>query len=539
MSSTPKLDFYIPEGYGFPYDIQIDNAIIEELHLVGTKTMSSGELKLTIERSLSRRISSSTYSEHLKRLESGMILKKHDFGRGKEIVYHLTKLAQIQIDLHLLNYPLEEIYLFRRIYGKILFYDIAYTIPLTVQREEEFYEILSKLNVNKVEVSWGRLSTADNHESVQIVYEKDRTGYKSIVDNYWKEREGQSTVLEEIEFISYPLIADSERRFELECKRVEYWQINKYSEHKKYRTEYLFKVSGFTIADILNNSSFKKEDVEKAIRLLIQIGLIRESFEFNGKRLYVIADKRFHDLLEELWGLHESEFSLLLYKWQFFDPPSEEERKRMIRLFGEQEARRILKQADRSRSEHNVMLRKCESLEKYNDYLKKDCSTDFQVLGYNSELEIYEQGRKKVPISKDEIRKDILRFVQYRKERLYRHLKNLPVNLEEEGIEEIKMSFSGVRDRYAFLYPIIRDICPRAFELPDYELQTRIMDDDLEKGKAEVSFFRKMGAIYRDKGRWHNLKSKNGKKIHYKMMKIYNPHTDRVERTKVLDFTNI
>jgi hypothetical protein len=68
--------------------------------------------------------------------------------------------------------------------------------------------------------------------------------------------------------------------------------------------------------------------------------------------------------------------------------------------------------------------------------------------------------------------------------------------LEEEGIEEIKMYLSDVRGKYAFLYPVIKDICPRAFEPPDYELQTRIIQDDLEKGKAEVRLARKRMRIY-------------------------------------------
>ena len=71
MSSTTEADFYVPEQYlgdnHSTYDIHIDNAIICQLHAVGS-ILSSGKLKSMIELSLGRRISSSTYSEHLKRL---------------------------------------------------------------------------------------------------------------------------------------------------------------------------------------------------------------------------------------------------------------------------------------------------------------------------------------------------------------------------------------------------------------------------------------------------------------------------------------
>jgi hypothetical protein len=158
-------------------------------------------------------------------------------------------------------------------------------------------------------------------------------------------------------------------------------------------------------------------------------------------------------------------------------------------------------------------------------------------MAYDAELELYKQkARKKTPTTKEEIRKDILCFVQYGKERLYRHLKNLPVNLEEEGIEDIKMYFGNITDQYAFLYPVIKDICPRAFESPDYELQERIIINEMEKEKAEIKLYNKLGAIYRHRGRWHNVKSKNGKKIPYKMMRIRNPQTGKVKRTKVLEF---
>lgn len=541
MSSMPRFDFYIPEQYklsnGLAYDIEIDNAIIEVFSHSANKAISYGKLKLSLKR---ENMSSSTYSKHLKRLHKGGILKKHDYGRGKEILYHLTNLAQKQRQLHLLGYPVEEICLFRRIIAKIFFYDIAYTIPLVVEKEEEFYKILSTLNINKNDVNWGRFSTADNHESVQILYEKDKPGYKLFVEKYWKERESQSTVLDEVEFICHPLKADRDRRFELECKRIEYWEINKYSNHKKYRTEYLLKVSGFTVTDILNNSSFKKEEVERTIDSLIELGLIRESFEFNGKRRYIIADERFHHLLEEFWGLHESEFSLLLYKWQVFDGPTKEERDRMFRLLGEQEASRLLRQTDSARSQHNLRLRQCESLEKYNEYLKKNCFDSMEVMAYDAELERYKQkARKKMPTTKQEIRKDILRFVQYQKERLHRYLKNLPVNFEEEGLEDIKMYFGNIIDQYAFLYPVIKDICPRAFEPPDYELQERIVYAEMEKEEAEIKLHKKLGAIYSHRGRWHNLKSKNGKKIPYRMMRVRNPQTGEMEKVKVPDFTDI
>ena len=58
----------------------------------------------------------------------------------------------------------------------------------------------------------------------------------------------------------------------------------------------------------------------------------------------------------------------------------------------------------------------------------------------------------------------------------------------------------------------------------------------MQKEKAEIKLYNELGAIYSHKGRWHNLKSKNGKKTPYKMMSIRNPQPGKVERTKVLEF---
>ena len=72
-------------------------------------------------------------------------------------------------------------------------------------------------------------------------------------------------------------------------------------------------------------------------------------------------------------------------------------------------------------------------------------------MAYDTELELYKQkARKKTPTTTKEIRKDILSYVQYRKQRLYRHLTNLPVNFEEEGIEDIKMYLGDILGKYRF-----------------------------------------------------------------------------------------
>jgi hypothetical protein len=134
--------------------------------------------------------------------------------------------------LNILGFPLEEVLLFRRIYNKILFYDIAYSRGLFIRSEKRFRNILSSIHINQEDLHWGRIATGDNYESVKTIYERDSTpNYESLVEQYWKDNEGQHTVLEDIEFICYPL--QRKEYFEFECRKIEHWEINKYSDHKK------------------------------------------------------------------------------------------------------------------------------------------------------------------------------------------------------------------------------------------------------------------------------------------------------------------
>ena len=89
---------------------------------------------------------------------------------------------------------------------------------------------------------------------------------QSITKEYWAEREGESTVLENIEFICYPLA--SKGNLDIILKRIEYWEINKHSENTKYYQEYLCELPGFSIEEILASKRFNDDDVKFAFNAL-------------------------------------------------------------------------------------------------------------------------------------------------------------------------------------------------------------------------------------------------------------------------------
>jgi hypothetical protein len=170
-----------------------------------------------------------------------------------------------------------------------------------------------------------------------------------------------------------------------------------------------------------------------------------------------------------LWIIHEAEFSYQVKKWKYFDAPISEEKNRIINLLGEQEASRFFRQLDRARSQHNLDLKKFRTTEEYTEYIKKECSDFWEVMVIDLELDNYKEqvrGNKKLVTDKDK-KDDLHKFVNFRKEGLYKNLKYLPDNSGNESIEELKMDYKDTIGKYTLFQPILKEICPKVFEAND------------------------------------------------------------------------
>lgn len=286
---------------------------------------------------------------------------------------------------------------------------------------------------------------------------------RKITKEYWAEREDESPVLENIEFICYP-----KGNLGVVLKRIEYWQFNRYSKNTKYHQEYLCELPGFSIEEILASKRFNDDDVNFASNALQALKLIEPSIEFRGKKRFIISDRILHEFLLNLWIIHEAEFSYQVKKWKYFDAPTSQEKSRIINLLGEQEAARFFKQLDRARSIHNEDLRKFRTTEEYTEYIKKECSDFWEVLVIDLELDRYKEvrGNKKLVTDKDK-KDDLHKFVNFRKEGLYKNLKYLPDNSGYGSIEKLKMDYKDTIEKYTFFQPILKGICPKVFEAND------------------------------------------------------------------------
>jgi hypothetical protein len=155
--------------------------------------------------------------------------------------------------------------------------------------------------------------------------------YKKYVKEYWQKREGQSIVLEDIEWICFPKPYDD---LYFTIKKVEHWQINKNLQNIKYATDYIVTLPGVSMGELINNNNgssqglkFELSDVREAFNRLIQNDLIEPEFKSHVQTTrYRIKDQNLRKLIEALAAFHEVEFNLALHKWQRFDEPTSQEK---------------------------------------------------------------------------------------------------------------------------------------------------------------------------------------------------------------------
>jgi hypothetical protein len=202
---------------------------------------------------------------------------------------------------------------------------------------------------------------------------------------------------------------------------------------------------------------FDRSDVEKAFVLLMQNGLLKTVSDFHGNEVrYVLAD-----------GSH---------KWALFEEPSKDEENRITRLLGKKEAQRIFRDAEMSRFQHRKKMRKCNDVGEYNQYLKEVISgnddPDWRRYSVDSYMDgslknFKETKRNRIPVTKKELKKDVLKYDQFLREKLEADLEDLYHDPDSEGVDFIWLIHGLTIQKYEFLHDIIRVICPKIIEVSE------------------------------------------------------------------------
>jgi hypothetical protein len=473
---------------GLQYDIEIDRAIFQELNLQESlssgQPLSSGQLKKRIEKLLGRKkVADTVYYDHINKLVSGNDLEKKDTKeRGRQSVfYSLNKEAKRtwRLNIHRIN---AECVLFRQIYERLFFYEFQGT-PAIIITDQDFDKLLqSEFNTTRDKLNWGRLST-DNHLIVEELYgthsetkigKKHRKDHNKQMQVYWTER-GQ-VAFEEVVFLCQPL----EDNLDVWIIKTEYWEINKNSSHKKYAIDYRLQLPGVAINEFMGTENFKREDLEKATSLLIKEGLLTSCMVFRDETRYKILDERLRYMIEKLRGLHYREFNCLLWKWEDFEEPTNNEKERS-KWLEEQDSERIFRSAEMMRYRNKLLVKTSKTLEEYRVRYAVTISHDTPLLMTaekykailngniiphfeESMLSMYEHYKS--DMEKKGLTQSVLGFHAYRRERLTYAEADLAWDAEN-----LKRECADILEEYKFLHNAIRMICPLVFQPPDPQLQ--------------------------------------------------------------------
>ena len=410
--------------------------------------------------------------------------KKDTKERGRQSVfYSLNKEAKRawKLNIHRIN---AQCVLFRQIYERLFFYEFQ-GAPAIIISEQDFDKLLqSEFHTTKDELVWGR-QHLDNQLIDEELYgkysdtrygKKHRKNHNKEMLAYWKERK-QTVALEEVEFICQPLKDD----LDVWIIKTEYWEINKNSPHKIYYVDYRLQLPGVGVNEFIGSENFKREDLEKAISLLIKEGLLTPSMVFRNEPRYKILDKRLRYLIQNLRGLHYREFNYLLWKWEDFEEPTNNEKERTKWLLGEHESERIFRSAEMIRYRNKLLVKTSKTLgeyrvkyaltiahdralvmtcEKYKAYLNGDVIPNFE----ESILSMYEYYQDS--IERKGLVESLPGFHAYCRD----SLRGAEADLAWDA-ECLKRECADILEEYKFLHNAVRMICPLVFQPPNPQLQ--------------------------------------------------------------------
>jgi hypothetical protein len=485
------------------YDQNIDNSIIRELDK--RITCSYRELTRLIEKRLGRRLSPDVFNLHIGNLTRAKILNRQPAPRrGKKVLYSLTDVAKKQVQLKMIAHPKHSI--FRKIFQKFFFYEVHYSPRKVISTEKEFDKFLSELNIPREKLRcglWSEVGTSDviarEIYRVDGMSARSRKYHNAQMKEYWLMKEEQSKVVEDINFIC----SLKQNNVNIAITKIERWEINKNSSHKKFRTNYVYELPGVSMEEFMNNewlrTRFKLTDVKEAFNLLQKNHLAEIALIVHNQIRFRLTDNVLRNFIEAIRDIHLAEYRFLMYKWQYFDAPSHEELKRWILLMGEEVASKFFKNMEIERRKYKKMKDDCKSIEEFIENLDKDTllingepDKDTLYFGWHDEFEIYGRQRKTEPATP---KTEIEDFEMYRRGRLEHHLEFLPANLEDEGIEEVKMMFKDIIERYPFLHDVMRIVCPYVFEPANIDMQAKIIDDKISKDVGTELLARRLRAV--------------------------------------------
>jgi hypothetical protein len=162
---------------------------------------------------------------------------------------------------------------------------------------------------------------------------------------------------------------------------------------------YLKKSDNDRLVPFVNSIGFRKEEVEKQFRKafsnLRQQHLIRPVEDIFGKIRFIFSDDILRDLIDKIWAIHEYELIILYRKMDYLEEPNTRERQWLERVFGKEEAGRMINRANLKRlsvsgedKKVNEMdnIEYVNNLEGFKKYVSKKYGKVIEEYGFPTDL---------------------------------------------------------------------------------------------------------------------------------------------------------
>jgi hypothetical protein len=415
------------------------------------------------------------FTNHIRKMvEDNELQKIQDRSSKLKIkpeLYSLTGDAKKRRHLNLLGVDNEH-ERFRKIYEKLFFWEFFHTRPIPVPSEQKMNEIITtlkqKLDPSQIcDLGWGQVTDASNDFLRYEVGSKD-------YDEYWNYKKEPEVIVQYIDNLYHVTV-----RPEIFFTKREYWEATKHSK-KMLFAKHILNLPGVSEEEFLmyNNRfsdvNFTVQDIEKAFLMLKQNGLIRPHLVFENRIRYVMTKDDLLKLIKEISQIFESELILLMFRWRYFEEPTEEEKKRLKWILGETYARRIIQLAELAMYENKKAIRGSKDINEYCEFLRRDLS-GFPTWAVDGQ--IYMDISRFVDKNKDKkieaMTKDVHGFLEFRRE-----VQNQLESDLIEGIKDIKKRYENTVQEYAYLFHhVLAMVCPLLLKLP---AKSYYSDEELE-----------------------------------------------------------
>ena len=415
------------------------------------------------------------FSIHIRKMvEDNELQKIQDHSSKLKIkpeCYSLTVDAKKRRHLNLLGVGNEH-ERFRKIYEKLFFWEFFHTRPISIPSEQKVNEIITtlkqQLDSNQIcELGWGRITDASNDF---LRYEVGSKYY----DAYWNYEQKPEVVVQYINNLYHVTV-----RPELFFTKREYWEATKHSK-KMLFAKHILNLPGVSEEEFLmyNNRfsdvKFTVQDIEKAFLMLKQNGLIKPHLVFENRIRYVMTKDDLLKLIKEISQIFESELFLLMFRWRYFEKPTEEEKKRLKWILGETYARRIIQLAENAMYENKKAIRNSRDINEYCEFLRRDLN-GFHTQAVDGQIYMDTSGffNKNKGKKIEAMAKDVHGFLEFRREKQRRSESDLI-----DGIKDIKKRYENTVQEYAYLFHhVLAMVCPLLLKLP---AQSYYSEEELE-----------------------------------------------------------